>query len=90
MASKLTKTLWILLTAIAVGFTTYIVGRNLLHILKSNRSLKELRKEAEHYRQQIEADSTLIEHLRYDDYLEEYARERFNMQRRDEQVFQVR
>ncbi len=90
MSPKLTKTLWMVLTAVAVGFTAYVVGRNLLHIWQTGRSLRAMRHEAEEYRRQIEADSTLIEHLRYDDYLEEYARERFNMQRRDEKVYRIR
>ena len=42
-----------------------------------------------HYTEKIEQDSTLVEQLQYDDYLEEYARERFRMQRRDEQVYIV-
>ncbi len=87
MASKLTKPLWLILTATAIGFTAYVVGRNLIHIWKTSRRLTTLREEGEKYRLQIEADSTLIEQLRYDDYLEEYARERFNMQRRGERVY---
>lgn len=87
MASKLTKPLWVILTCIIVGFTAYVVLRNLVHIWKSSRRLSALREEGAEYRQQIEADSTLIEQLRYDDYLEAYARERFQMQRRGEKVY---
>ena len=87
MASKLTKPLWLVLTCVVVGFTAYVVVRNLIHIHKSSRRLSALRSEAEEYRRQIDADSTLIEQLRYDDYLEAYARERFQMQRRDEKVY---
>ena len=87
MASKLTKPLWVVLTCIVVGFTSFVVLRNLAHIWKSSRQLAALEREGEGYRKEIEADSTLIEQLRYDDYLEEYARERFHMQRRGEKVF---
>lgn len=87
MASKLTKPLWVVLTCIVVGFTAFVVLRNLAHIWKSSRRLAALEREGEGYRKEIKADSTLIEQLRYDDYLEEYARERFHMQRRDEKVF---
>ncbi len=89
MASKLTKPLWILLTVTIVGITAFTLARNLLHIAKIGRQLRTLRKEGEAYRQQIEADSTLIEQLRYDDYLEQYAREHFNMRKKGERVFMM-
>ncbi len=88
MASRLSKTLWITLTVVAVGFTALVVGRNLLHIWQTSRQLKKLRREGAHYREQIRRDSTLVEELRYDNYLERYARLRFGMQRRGEQVYQ--
>ena len=34
--------------------------------------------------------STLLERLRYDDYLEEYARENYHMQRSDEHVYIIK
>ncbi len=89
MAAKWSKMLWIALTAVVVGFTAYVVLRNLIHIGKQAGELRRLRREAALYREQIEQDSTLIEHLRYDDYLEEYARERFHMQRRNERVYRI-
>ena len=46
-----------------------------------------LTRESEYYRAEIERDSLLLERLRYDDYLEEYAREHYRMQRRDEHVY---
>ena len=54
---------------------------------KIKRSLSQLGEQRRAYLEQIEADSALIEQLRYDDYLEEYARERFRMQRDGERVF---
>lgn len=90
MASKLSKPLWIVLTTLVVGFTAYVVVRNLAHIWRTSRRLSALDKEAEHYRKQIEADSTLLEQLHYDDYLERYARERFQMHRRGEKVYILR
>jgi cell division protein FtsB len=88
MASKLSKPLWILLTAVVVGFTALVVGRNLLHIWQTHRQLKRLRREGSLYREQIRQDSILVEELRYDNYLERYARLRFGMQRKGERVYQ--
>ena len=41
------------------------------------------------YRARIEQDSTLLEELKYDDNLEQFARERYRMQRRGEKVYIV-
>lgn len=78
---------WIVLTAIIVVFTVFVVGRNLLHAVRTKRRINLLHREAGFYRERIARDSALLERLRYDDYLEEYARENYHMQRRDERVY---
>lgn len=89
MKIRVGKTGWMIVTGIILLFTTLIVGRNLLHAIRMKREIHALEREKERYSEKIEQDSTLVERLRYDDYLEEYARERFRMQRRDEQVYIV-
>lgn len=81
------KFFWLVLTVVTVGFTAFVVVRNLVHVWQIKRSLSRLEEQRRLYLGQIEADSALIEQLRYDDYLEEYARERFRMQRDGERVF---
>ena len=78
---------WIVATAVIVVFTVFVVGRNALHAVKIKRQINALNREREFYRARIEQDSTLLERLRYDDYLEEYAREHYRMQRRGEHVY---
>lgn len=80
---------WITTTVIIVLFTLFFVGQNLLHAIGIKRELSALEQERTHYRDRITADSTLVEQLRYDDYLEAYAREQFGMQRIDERVFRI-
>ena len=80
---------WITTTAIIVLFTLFFVGRNLLHVLRIKGEIADLEREEELYRTRITADSSLVEQLRYDDYLEAYAREQFHMQRPDEKVYIV-
>ncbi len=80
---------WIVLTVAVTGFTSYVIARNLLHIWNVSRDMAALNREAEGYRASIEADSTLLERLRYDDYLEEFAREQFNMLRPGEELYIV-
>ena len=87
MKIQLGRKFWIAATALIIVFTVFIVGRNALHALKIKRQIKVLTREQAYYKSEIERDSPLLERLRYDDYLEEYAREHYRMQRRDEHVY---
>lgn len=89
MKIHLGRKFWIAATALIIVFTIFIVGRNALHALKIKRQINSLTRERDHYKAQIDRDSTLLERLRYDDYLEEYAREHYRMQQRDEDVYIV-
>lgn len=80
---------WIVATAAIVVFTVFMVGRNALHAVKIKRQINVLTRERAYYSEKIEQDSALLERLRYDDFLEEYARENYHMQRRDEHVYIV-
>lgn len=74
-------------TAAIFVLTAIVVGRNALHGIRIKRQINALTRERASYRTRIEQDSTLLERLRYDDYLEEYAREHYRMQRRDEHIY---
>ena len=80
---------WIAATAIIVVLTLFVVGRNALHAVKIKGQINALLREELFYRERIAQDSALVEQLRYDDYLEKYARENYHMQRRDEHVYIV-
>lgn len=90
MAFRPGKRFWIVTTAIILIFTIFVVGRNLLHAVGIRREIGALERKRSTYLQRIAEDSTLIEHLQYDDFLEEYAREHYRMQRRGERVFIIR
>lgn len=81
------RKLWVVATTVIIAFTIFIVGRNAVHAVKIKRQINALQREKEFYRVKIAEDSTLLERLRYDEYLEEYAREHFRMQRPDEHVY---
>ena len=81
---------WIVATAAIVVFTVFMVGRNALHAVKIKRQINVLTRERAYYSEKIEQDSALLERLRYDDFLEEYVRENYHMQRRDEHVYIIR
>ena len=86
MQLKLDKRFWVVITCIIVVFTIFIVGRNLLHAIEIRKDIAILEQERAIYRARIEQDSTL---LKYDDNLEQFARERYRMQRRGEKVYIV-
>ena len=90
MKIELGKRFWLALTAAILILTFFVVGRNFLHAVRLNRQINRLEREAEMYRARIAEDSLLIEQLRYDDYLEQYAREHYNMQKPGEKVYIIR
>lgn len=87
MQLKLDKRFWVVITCIIVVFTIFIVGRNLLHAIEIRKDIAILEQERAIYRARIEQDSTLLEELKYDDNLEQFARERYRMQRRGESLY---
>ena len=87
MKIQLGRRLWIVLTAVIVVFSVFVIGRNALHAVKIKRQINALERERSFYVEKIAQDSSLLEQLRYDDYLEEYAREHYHMQRRNEHVY---
>lgn len=90
MKIELSRRFWWIATGIVVLFTLVFVGQNLLHVLSLKRDITKLEDEEEAYLEKIERDSTLVNQLRYDDYLEEYAREQFGMRRSTEEVFIIK
>ena len=75
MKIRIGRRFWILLTAGIVVFSVFVIGRNALHAVKIKRQINGLERQYDFYVEKIAQDSTLLERLRYDDYLEEYARE---------------
>lgn len=89
MTLRLGRRFWIAATATIVVITGFVVVRNAVHAVRIKRQIGTLERERRQYRERIARDSVLIERMRYDDYLEEYARERYHMQRRDEEVYLI-
>lgn len=87
MQFRFGKKSWITTTGIFVLITIVVVGRHLVHVAVIKGQISDLEETREVYRRKIAADSMLLERLKYDDYLEEYAREHFYMQRRDEHIY---
>lgn len=87
MKIRLGERFWITLTTAIILFTLFIIGRNLITVIKSYHRINLLKHEKALYEKRIAEDSALLEKLQYDEYLEQYAREHYHMQRPNEDVF---
>lgn len=81
---------WIGAAMLVIFLTLLAAGRNLIHALKIRGQIKELEQEKALYEEKIARDSTLIERLKEDDFLEQYAREHYHMQRKGEKVYIIK
>ena len=78
---------WRALTIVILCFTLYCIVRSAWSIIELRLEISDLEEQRDAYRAVIGQDSTMLERLKYDEYLEEFARERFYMQGKGEQVF---
>ena len=81
MSGKFSKKIWFCITAVIFVYTAVLT---VLNYRASN-----LEEQRDHFRARIVEDSTLLERLNYDEYLEQYAREKFHMQRPNEYIYIV-
>ena len=89
MKRSLSKYLWLGLTAVIFIYTAVVIVRNLVVIVRVNSRISNLEEQYDLYRSRVDQDSTLLEQLKYDEYLEQFAREKFHMQREDEHIYIV-
>ena len=68
-------------------YTAIVTVRNLIVIVRVNSRISHLEERYDLYRSRVDQDSTLLEQLKYDEYLEQFAREKFHMQRADEHIY---
>ena len=87
--SKGKKYAWRITLASVVLLGVILISRPLYSIIKTSIEIKELNSEKATYKNSIHRDSVLIENLKNDELLERYAREKYLMQGKNEQVFIV-
>lgn len=78
---------WRTLTIVVSILTLFIIGKSVISITKSKRHINRLERQKSGYLQKIAVDSTMLEQLKSDEFLEKFARERYNMQRSDERIY---
>ena len=89
MRRSLSRYLWLGLTTVIFIYTAVVIVRNLVVIVRVNSRISNLQVQYDLYRSRVDQDSTLLEQLKYDEYLEQFAREKFHMQRADEHIYIV-
>ncbi len=87
--SKGKKYAWRITLASVILLGVILISRPLYSIIRTSIEIKELNREKAIYKNSIRRDSTLIENLKNDEFLERYAREKYLMQGKNEQVFIV-
>ena len=81
---------WRIITIVISIITLFIIVQSAWSIILSKREINRLTRLQKSYQEQIAADSTLLHRLQHNEYLEQYARERYNMQRTNEQVYKIK
>ena len=84
---NISKRIWQCVTAVIFIYTAVLTVRNLITTIKMRHRISRLEEQRDHYRARIEEDSAMLERLNYDEFLEQYARERFHMQRSNEHIY---
>ena len=84
-----TNKIWKVAIAVIIIYTAVLTVRNLITVITVKHRMWGLEDQKEAFQARITEDSTMLEHLKYDEYLEQYARERFHMQRPNEYIYIV-
>lgn len=87
MAGKTSKYIWFSITAAVFIYTAALTVRNLMNMISLHHRIGLLEDQRDMFQNRITEDSTMFERLNYDEFLEQYARERFHMQRDDEYIY---
>ena len=81
--------IWVIIIVAFLLLMTVLDDDNLIDRHRVNRSIKDLERQRDYFHARIVEDSTLLENLRNDAFLEQYARENFRMKRAGETVYLI-
>ena len=84
------RRLW-LISIVVFGLLIVVFDKNnLIEAWRLTQKINALEVQETYYRQKIAEDSTVLENLKNDRYLEQYAREHYLMKRKEETIYLVR
>ena len=73
-----------------IAMSLVFMLRTFVHTCKTCIENNRLASEIEHYRSMLDKDRRMLEKLEHREFVETYAREHYDMQRKDETVYVVR
>ncbi len=79
--------IWIVITIAFLLIITVFSKNTAIEAMAIRRRIKIMQKEQRYYRERSREDSTFLENLKQDRFLEEYARETFYMKGRGEEIY---
>lgn len=79
--------IWRILTFAISLYAIYVIGGTALSMIRTSREIKRLNAEKRAYQHAISQDEKQLERLQDPCYIEQYARERYGMQRPNEDVY---
>ena len=79
--------LWVIITIAFLLIITVFSKNTVLEAMAIRRRIKVMQKEQQYYRERSKEDSTFLENLKQDWFLEKYARETFYMKVRGEEIY---
>ena len=84
------RRLW-LISIVVFGLLIVVFDKNnLIEAWRLKQKINAREVQETYYRQKIAEDSTVLENLKNDRYLEQYAREHYLMKRKEETIYLVR
>ena len=81
------RRLWIISIAVFVLLILVFDKNNLIEAWRLKQKINELEAQKDYYQNKITEDSTILENLKDDRFLEQYAREHYLMKREDETIY---
>ena len=79
--------LWVIITIAFLLIITVFSKNTVLEAMAIRRRIKVMQKEQQYYRERSKEDSTFLENLKQDWFLEKHARETFYMKGRGEEIY---
>ena len=81
------RRLWLITFAVFILVITVFDKNNLIEAWRLKQKINELEAQKDYYQNKITEDSTILENLKDDRFLEQYAREHYLMKREDETIY---
>lgn len=80
---------WIVITVIFLLIITVLDKNTVIEAVSIKRRINEMRREQRYYHEKAKEDSTFLQNMRQDWFIEKYARENFYMKNAGEEIYVV-